>query len=149
MKKIFILIMLFFVGVPAFADRLSIKITPAEKILTTRDQLEVGDAVPFKVVHDVYKDGNLYIKKDTKILGYVDFYHENGWCADTAEISMVNFVTKDVDGNKINIVSPVKMDGNTFKKIPPKKFLVYIAHAIRGNEIKIAPEEGNFNLFFM
>lgn len=72
------------------SENTPIKIKPDQKISTCYDEIEVGDKIKFSTVKDVYKNGKLYIKKDTPIYGTVDYVSENGWSYDNAQIDFKN-----------------------------------------------------------
>ncbi len=118
----------------------AIKITPIDKISTVYDELEIGDIIEFKVVYDVYKDGKLYIKQGTPILGEIDYVHENGWLTDNAEIYFNHFTLKDVNGNNLNIDYDLTINGFEILKYKSKRsaqFFNYISVIFRGKEIDI------------
>lgn len=149
MKKLFlILCLLIFSAQVANAEKLPIKITPAQVISTNHDEIEVGDWIKFKVVNDVYYKENIYISKNTIVTGIVDSVHENGIIADNAEIVFKQFALRDVNNKlvKINYTLILTRDnaecygfGYKIKK--------YIGFIFKGNEIYIKPETTTYNLF--
>lgn len=62
-KNIFLIFCLIICGSMVFAENIPITIIPAVKISTCYDETEVGDKIKFIITKDVYKHGNLYIKK--------------------------------------------------------------------------------------
>lgn len=133
---------------PAFAEKIPVKLTPTVLLSTKYDEIEVGDLLYFKTLNDVYVEDKLYIKKDTKAVGTVDFVHNNGWGGDNAEIKIEKFVLKNIDGKKITINYPIRINGNSetangFKQV----ILANIFILIRGSEIYIEPSKINFNIF--
>lgn len=132
--------------------KISLSIIPDQKIATTHDKIEVGDAIRFKVLNDVYKNDKLLIKKDTPIVGIVDHISANGWEHDNAEITFKKFKTRDINSNIISINSDLKINGfEELKNLYPKKerFFQYIGLVCRGKEIDIDPaaDTCNFNLW--
>ena len=130
-----------------------VKITPAQKISTCYDEIEVGDKIKFKTVKDVYKNGKLYIKKDTPVYGTVDYVSENGWAYDNAQIDFKKFKTKTVNGKVINIENPLSINGFEILKYKSNRiaqFFNYCGVAFRGKEIEITPEKEQveFNIWF-
>lgn len=154
-KKILFTCLLILFAQAAFANNIPVKITPAQIISTHHDEIELGDYINFKIVKDVYVDNKLYLKKDTPITGFVEFFHENGWAGDSAEISFNKFRTRDVNGREVIINYPLKLVGNNLKANDIKQslalnltiFVQQILALIRGSEIKLEPESKIFNLF--
>jgi hypothetical protein len=150
MKKniIFYLIMFVCLSSPAFAEKIPIKIMPAELLSTKQDEIEVGDLINFQIKNDVYLNDRLYIKQGTKIIGIVNFVHNNGWGGDNAEITIEKFVTKDINGRKIEINSPIIINGNSetansFLQVLSAKIFIWL----RGSEIYLRPLSQTFNIF--
>jgi len=132
--------------------KISLSIIPDQKIATTHDKIEVGDAIRFKVLNDVYKNNKLLVKKDTPIVGIVDHLSANGWEHDNAEITFKKFKTRDINSNIISINSDLKINGfEELKNLYPKKerFFQYLGLVWRGKEIDIDPaaDTCNFNLW--
>jgi len=163
-KIVYILLMLL-VAAPAFAEKIPVKIAPAQVISTGHDEIEVGDWIEFETVNDVYKEDSLFLKKNSRIVGVVDFVHSNGWGGDGAEIKFKTFYVADINGKKNTIESPLVLNGsnlngntNKFKSIFSNgannlylvNSLAIIAKPlvfIRGSEIFIEPDTVTFNLF--
>lgn len=126
-----------------------VRITPAQKISTSFDEIEVGDKIKFSFVKDVYKDGQLYLKKGSPIYGIVDYVDDNGWYYDNAQIDFKYFKTKTVDGKTITITSPVSINGFEilkYKSNRPAQFFNYCGVAFRGKEVDINPEKEKIQL---
>ena len=151
MKKIsfFVLILIISAGfLPAEAKKIPVRIAPTQIISTNHNEIEVGDWICFEIVNDVYDDNQLYIKKGTKVIGIVDFLHPNGWLGDAADIKFNKFMTVNSSGKKIEIYSPLNLNGNILLKNESKQLLSYFLTAlIRGSEIFIEPDTKNFNIF--
>lgn len=133
------------------SENTPIKIKPAQKISTCYDEIEVGDKIKFSTVKDVYKNGKLYIKKDTPIYGTVDYVSENGWSYDNAQIDLKKFKTKTVDGKIINITSPLSINGFDIMKYKGKRiaqFFNYCGVVFRGKEVEIIPQKDNIEFNF-
>lgn len=129
-----------------------VRITPAQKISTCYDEIEVGDKIKFSFVKDVYKDGNLYLKKGDLIYGIVDYIDDNGWYYDSAQIDFKYFKTKTVDGKTITIESPLTINGFEILKYKSNRtaqFFNYCGVAFRGKEVDINPqkEKIQFNIW--
>lgn len=128
------------------------KIKPAQHITTCYDEIEVGDKIKFTVIKDIYKNGELYIRKDTPIYGIVDYISDNGWSYDNAQIDIKYFKTRTVDGDMLNIESPISINGFEILKYKGKRFAQFFNYcgiALRGKEIEIIPEKDNvqFNIW--
>lgn len=150
-KKILFTFLLFVFAVPAFAEKIPVKIAPTQIISTHHDELEVGDKIEFEVVKDVYKDEKIFIKKDTKITSSVDFIHPNGWFGDEANIKLIDFYTVDANDKKVEISYPLKIKGGIVrsetKQYWIKYFLNYLGFIIRGAEISVEPDTKIYNIF--
>lgn len=156
-KKFLIALFLFsFINLPVFAEKIPVKITPAQIISTHHDEVEVGDRISFKIKKDVIANDKIYISKDTPIYGAVDFLHNNGWGGDSADITFKTFYTKDVNGNKIAILYPLEINGNSELTNKTRDITiveiaaftgVYFGHIFRGAEIYIEPDTSVYNLF--
>lgn len=134
------------------SEETPIKIKPAQKISTCYDEIEVGDKIKFVTVKDIYKNGKLYIKKDTPVYGIVDYVSDNGWAYDNAQIDFKEFRLKNIDGKVIETTSPVSINGFDILKYKGKRtaqFFNYCGVAFRGKEVEIIPEKDNleFNIW--
>lgn len=129
-----------------------VRITPAQKISTCFNEIEIGDKIKFNIVKDVYKNGKLYIKKDTPIYGIVDYVSDNGWAYDNAQIDFKKFQTKTADGKIVTINNPLSINGFEilkFKSNRTAQFFNYCGIIFRGKEIEIIPPKDNieFNIW--
>lgn len=161
MKKVILLIVSLLLSgfMPVFAEKIPIKITPIQVISTHHDETEIGDWIDFEVVDDVYVDDVLVFKKGTKVIGIVDFVHPNGWLGDAAEVNFKKFVTVDSKHKKVEISSPVLLNGNVLVKDQPKQYTIGVLNNIanlivgpvfifvRGSEIYLEPDTKTFALF--
>lgn len=147
-KNILFIVLFFLLTTPAFAEKTPVKIAPAQIISTNHDEIEVGDWINFETVNDVYVNGNLYIKKNTPLYGFVDFVHPNGWAGDSAEVRFKIFETSDLNGKKVIINYPLILNGNNSKNNDVKQYLAIVfLRLIRGAEICIEPDNKIFNVF--
>lgn len=151
-----IAISLIFTSLPTHAEKISVKISPAQIISTHHDEIEIGDNIKFEVAKDVLFQDKILISKGTPIFGTVDYMHENGWGSDPAEIVINKFYTKDTSGNKIEIDSKLDINGNSELSDKSKDLTIntitqvtalYLGRIIRGSEIFIQPDEKIFNIF--
>lgn len=127
-----------------------LKIKPEELITTCHDETQTNDIIRFRVVNDIYNNNKLYIKKDTRIIGYVDYVHENGWDYDNAQIDIKKFKTRDANNNIIEINSELSINGFEtlkYKSNRPAQFFNYIGVVFRGKEIEIIPEKDKNVIF--
>lgn len=156
MKKIVLLIVFLLLSgvMPVFAEKVPIKIAPIQVISTHHDETEIGDWIDFEVVDDVFIDDELFLTKGTKVIGTVDFVHPNGWLGDAAEVSFKKFVTLDSKHKKVEIYSPVLLNGNRLLKDQSKQCLIGVFNNIlpififvRGSEIYLEPDTQTFALF--
>lgn len=149
MKRILLSIICLIMFAPiASAEKLSIKITPTQLISTHQNEVEVGDWVKFKTVNDIYYKNNLFIKKDTPVVGVVDSVHENGLIADNAEITFKTFYVRNTSNVLVKINYPLTISRkNSICKGLGDKTVKYVGVIFRGNEIKVEPESITYNLF--
>lgn len=165
-KIIFISLLLFLVMLPSYAEKIAVKIAPTQIITTHHDEIEVGDWINFEIANDVYVNDDLYIKKNTRIVGIVDFVHQNGWGGDAADIKFKTFYTIDAQGKKTTISYPLEINGNSeiansSREVPINlvsrtaehlSFLTYMGlnyagFIFRGAEIKLEPDTKTYNIF--
>lgn len=152
---VFALMLTIFFCLPAFAEKIPVRLTPLQVVSTKNDTIEVGDAISFRVVNDVYENDKLLFKKGSNAFGIVDFIHNNGWGGDSAEIKFAKFVIKNANGEKTIIDYPVDIKGITEKANASRQNVVYylttffdgILFVIRGSEIYIEPDTMVFNIF--
>lgn len=156
MRKIILLIVFLILSglIPAFAEKIPIKIAPIQVISTHHDETEIGDWIDFEIVDDVYAHDELFLKKGTRVIGIVDFVHPNGWLGDAAEVSFKKFVTVDSKHKKVEIISPVLLNGNSLLKDQSKQCLINsfnnllpVFIFVRGSEIYLEPDTQTFALF--
>lgn len=155
MKKfLFVLVSFLFIISPAFAEKIPVKIVPIQVVSTHHDETQVGDWINFETVNDIYVNDKLYIPKGKKVIGIVDYVHENGWLADSADITFKEFITSDINNNKINIPYNLKIKGNVYLEGEKREFITYTVYAfewlaffLRGPEIFIEPDTLTFNIF--
>lgn len=146
--KIFLILILYLITAPhAFAEKIPVKIEPAQVISTHHDEIEVGDKIKFFVSKDVKVDGKIYLEKGTNIYGIVDFVHNNGWAGDSAEIKFNKFITQNINGEKIIINYPIDLVGNKETANASRQLLSEILMLIRGAEILIEPDSMYVNIF--
>lgn len=165
-KIILILFLLLGVTLPSYAEKIAVKIAPAQLITTNHDEIEVGDWINFEIANDVYVNNDLYLKKNTRVVGIVDFVHQNGWGADAADITFKTFYTIDTQGKKVTISYPLEINGNSeiansSREVPVNVFsktaehfsfltflgLNYAGFIFRGAEISVEPDTKTYNLF--
>jgi hypothetical protein len=119
-----------------------VKIAPDQPISTVNDDIQLGDGIKFKVTQDIIYDGKLYLKKDSHVVGIVDYVSDNGWSFDNAEIKFKTFKTRDINNNLVIITSPFTIDGFDILKYKGNRkaqFFNYLGIAARGKEIEIIP----------
>jgi hypothetical protein len=143
---------------PAFAEKIPVKIVPNQIISTHHDEVEVGDIIKFRVLRDVFCGKDVLISKDAPVYGKVDYVHENGFGSDGAEIIFKTFYLKDNNGNKIISNTNLSIDGteemtqkliNSNWKNRIKMTPIYIGHYFRGGEILLTPSDTRriYNIF--
>ncbi len=134
------------------SENTPVKIKPIQNISTCFDEIEIGDSIKFAISKDIYKNGELYIAKDTPVIGLVDYVSDNGWAYDNAQIDIKKFKTKTVDGKILNISTPVSINGFDILQYKGKRFAQFFNYCgivFRGKEVEIIPEKDNieFNIW--
>lgn len=151
MKKIILLLLVILLfSAPVFAEKIPVKIELNQFISTEADNaFEVGDEIAFRVVNDVYSNGNIFVQKNTPVYGVIDFIHDNGWLGDSAEIRLKTFVFKDAKGKKISTNFPLDIDRQYNTENKKKNFtsckMIFLS-IFRGNELNILPNTLSFNI---
>lgn len=119
---------------------------------------KVGDKVYFKVSQDVYKNGKLFIKKDTDSEAVLENISKQAMGGDPEEIEIGSFSTRDAGGNLINLTGSVRKQGaNRATWVKP---IVYTGYAsipfgaplmvvvlVKGGKARITPKE-NYKLYY-
>lgn len=135
-----------FVTKGEYKEEVAIPIKPAEKISTCYDELETGDKIKFTAVKDIYKNGKILIKKNSPLLGTIDYINDNGWSYDNAQIDIKEFKVRDINGRILAINSPISINGFEILKYKNNRiaqFFNYCGVIFRGKEIEISPETDN------
>jgi len=153
-------------ALPSYAEKIAVKIAPTQLITTKHNEIEVGDWINFEAASDVYVNDAIYIKKNTRVVGIVDFVHQNGWGGDAADITFKTFYTIDAQGKKVTISYPLEINGNSefansTRDVPVNMLgtaaehfsvltfrgLNYAGFIFRGAEISVEPDTKTYNLF--
>lgn len=123
----------------AFAQNLTIKVTPAELITTTRkNSLSEGDYVNFKVV-----EGAGHFQKDSIVTGIVTSIDDNGFAGKEAQVLIENFKCGDEP-----LYGEIYLHGNVHQKLNEfvdnsfSSFPIFM----RGGEVIAKPGEQEFLL---
>ena len=156
MRKILTLLTIFLLACCSTqaAEKIPVKIIPAENISTTHDEIQVGDNLLFTVKNDVYYNRKILFAKGTKVVGYVSFFDENGWANDNAEIQLSQFKLRNTSGDLITIKSTVTLNGFELLKTKGKRllqFFNYIGVGFRGKEvdIKYGVDKPEFTIWYV
>lgn len=130
------------------AEKIPVKIAPTQIISTNHDEVETGDWMNFETTQDVYVNDKLYIKKNTPVSGFVDLVHPNGWANDKAEIYISKFSFNDVNNNRCETNSSLRIETVPSAKPSIKElFTYYVLGTFRGSEIFIEPDTKVYNIF--
>lgn len=142
LKRLLIISVILLVGTNAFCNENELFINPAQTISTCYDEIELGDYIKFTTAKDFYKNGKIYIKKGTPVIGKVDYVNENSWNFDNAQIDFKYFQTTDIDGKNLIIDSPLSINGFEIIRYKDKRLAQvfnYCGLFFRGKEIEILP----------
>lgn len=136
MKKILITAILLLCANCAFAERVPIKLIPAQNISTCYDEIEPGDKIYF-----VAKSSpKLKIQMNTAIVGIVDYVQDNGWGPENAEIQFKKFIITLENGKQVTYNSSLTINGYEelkYRYPKTKRFFEYFGLVVRGKEIDI------------
>lgn len=153
MKKIiFTFLAILLASNTVLANEIPINIAPTNVISTKNNDYSVGDKIKFAITKDVYVNKKLYIKAETPVFATVDYYTQNGWCFDKAQLKLTPFKTTDTNGNAINIndkllLEPPKLKAKTKLVLGTKYFVQGITWLIRGREIYIEPDSESYTIY--
>ena len=136
MKKFILIAILLMSANCVFAERIPIKLVPAQNISTCYDEIEPGDKIMFMPINNP----KINIKPNTPIIGVVDYIQQNGWMTENAEIQFKDFIITLDNGKTKTYKSSLTINGfEELKTRYPKskRFFEYIPVFIRGKEIDI------------
>ena len=132
-------------------NNISIPIASINFLTIKKTYLDEGQKVSFKVVEDVIKNGELFIKKETPVSGIIETITKSSRGGDPEELIIGRFETQDIYGNKISLAGEVQKKGaNRALWIRP---LVWVGCAsffgsplvvlllIKGGRVKILPTQ--------
>lgn len=108
-SKVILLLLLIFTAETAFADNIPVKVRLEEKVRAYSYVRQLGDTVKMTVCDDVYKNGNLYIKKGEPAYGILTEL-ENTRTDTLGRISIEHIKTHNVNHKT------VKLEGGLYKK---------------------------------
>jgi len=132
-------------------EQVNITVASAGVLVTKQKRLFEGEQATFKTTCDVIKDGNVFIKKDTPVNGYVETITKSSFSGDPAELIIGRFTTKDVNGNTIDLIGEVKKNGaNRGLWVKPLMYVGYcvpifgspllLLYFVKGGNAKIKPK---------
>lgn len=91
--------------------RLSFNVVDGRKYAVYTEDPLIGTRVAFKINEDVYKDGELFIKKDTNVYAMVGRSVPSMMGGTAGEIQVERFRTFDVDGNMVRLSGVIDSEG--------------------------------------
>ncbi len=117
-----------------------------------------GEKVHFKILQDVYKDGKLFIKKDTDSEAVLENISKPAMGGDPEEIEIGSFSTRDIAGNLINLTGSIRKQGaNRATWVKPIVYAGYVSIPfgaplmvtvlVKGGKARITPKE-NYKLYY-
>ena len=127
-------------------------------VITTKNSLKIGQNLDFKVVKDVYKNGVIFIKKDTPVNAFIELISKADRYGDPDEIEVGRFSTKDATGNSVELVGTVRKQGaNRGKWAKPLYYAglsvplfgtpLLLCYFVKGGKTCIKTEQ-NFELYY-
>jgi len=73
--------------------------------------IDIGEKVKFRVEKDVYKDGKLFIAKNTPVDAIIGNVVPSSMAGAPAELTIERFITKDVNGNSVELSGAINETG--------------------------------------
>lgn len=140
MKKIILVAILLLNANFVLAEKVPLKLVPAQNISTCHDEIETGDKILFMAKNNP----KMKIKQDIGIIGIVDYVQDNGWGPESAEIQFKKFIVTLADGKQVTYNSPLTINGFEelkYRYPKSKRFFEYIPVFLRGKEIDIRTEK--------
>lgn len=139
------------------AEIVRISMSPAT-LITTKNGLKIGQQVSFIILKDVYKNGELFIKKDTSVNAFIELISKAERYGDPDEIELGRFSTKDIKGNIVELDGTIRKQGaNRAKWVKPLYYIgasapipcapLMVFYFVKGGKTKIAPEQ-SFELYY-
>lgn len=130
----------------------------AINLITTKDGLKNGQKVEFKVSKDVYKNGKIFIQKDTPVNAIIELISKAERYGDPDEIELGRLSTKDVHGNSINLDGTIRKQGaDRGKWVKPLYYAavnmpypclpLIVFYFVKGGQTQIKPEQ-KFELYY-
>lgn len=89
---------------------IKVKISSVSQIKANK-QIKEGQVVTFKIIKDVYKNGEIYIKKDTNVNAYLETLTPSSFGGDPAQICIGRFTTTDINGKIVDLNGEVQKQG--------------------------------------
>lgn len=123
-----------------------VRVTPTEKITTSKSTLKEGTSVSFVISRDVIENDTVVINRNTKVRGKVLSISPNKAIGIPAKLVMGEFETTDVFGEIIPLKGEIKKEGNPHNTLI--SYLDILAVFVRGGEVQVIPEEDYFILFY-
>lgn len=131
---------------PSEAKKYVIQITPEQVISTAHGNIKVDDIIEFSVTQDVFKNGTLFIRKETPVKASVSFVQDDAWVGDSSLLELSHFETTDVDGNPVIIDYGLKIKGK-YGISKPTDFIKYFCKSfVFYANLNYQPKEVLFNI---
>lgn len=143
-KKLFLLVIILFIGKISFAKEMPVHIKPVSKITTSNVNLQEGDSANFVIKDDVLINSKLYLKKNTPVSGIITSLEENDYQYKPATLYIDNFVAKDVNNKTVKLKGIIYKKGNDHWMIT--QFIPLPLTILRGGEVQIKPKKDVFTL---
>lgn len=144
MKKLFLLVILLFIGKTSIAKEIPVNIKPVNKITTSNVNLQEGDNANFMIKDDIFINSKLYLKKSAPVSGIITSLEENDYQYKPATLYIDNFVVKDVNNKTVKLKGIIYKKGNDHWMIT--QFIPIPLMILRGGEVQIKPKKDVFTL---
>lgn len=144
-KKLILVGIILVFGQVIFAQTTPVQINSTEKISTSNPNLQEGDKINFIITDDVFLNSKLYIKKGETVSGTITSLERKDFLYKPASIYAENFVTKNINGQKIKLDGIIYKKGSDYWMIT--QFIPAPLFTLKGGEAKIKPQKDVFTLY--
>lgn len=144
-KKIITTGIIVFFGQIIFAQTIPVSIKPIEKTTTSNPKLQEGDSLNFVVTEDVFLNAKIYLKKDEPVSGTITSLERKDFLYKPASIYVENFVTKNINGQRIKLDGIIYKKGNDYWMVT--QFIPVPLFTLKGGDAKFRPQKDTFILY--
>jgi len=135
-----------------------ISVHSAKVIDLKKEPVKLNQRLDFRVVEDVYRGGEIFIKKDTPVNAVVELVSKSDRFGDPQELELGRFSIKDVKGAVIELDGCIRKEGaNRGKWAKPLYYAglsasvfgtpLLLCYFVKGGKVKISPAQ-KFDFYY-